>query len=273
MEHYWPATLMASSEPEVYRWLRQDQPPATEALPTHLQSRWLDARTLPSTPLPTADIIAAVGEETARFADIFGHRASVGVPPTFVWDDPVEVAWSDNGVEFVVTPGRRNRCRDERGAPGCTGPALRNAEQGRGVTYLVRNDYFEPERGHTAEGAVLALLRRSRQGRPCLLETHRSNFIGPEADTACSQLQRLLEQALERYPDIRFISSLELGRAMKATAHPLLERRWQYRLSPWRERLTELHRFWRLARISGLSLVLTAVASAAGQSGRYRRRY
>jgi len=246
LEHYWPATLMASEEPGVRQWLEQDQPQATETLPAHLQSRWLNASQLPSRPLPVQEIERAVGDETALFAVELGQDAKVVVPPTFVWEGNVESAWAEQGIEFLVTPGRRNSCRDERGEPGCTGGAIRNGEKGNGLIYIVRNDYFEPERGHTAQRALDALRSRTRQGRPCLLETHRSNFLGDDTGGACEELDRLMSEALSASADLRFMSTLELGQAMREGSGPLLELRPFRRLAPWMARLEELPRFRKL---------------------------
>ena len=256
MEHYWPATLMASADPAVRRWREQDGPGLTESLPPPLQSRWIDARELPSRPLEAADIERAAAGETALFARCFGRPATVAVPPTFVWEPRVEAAWARHGVRLVITPGLRNGCRDGQGAPACRSGPIRNGQLGDGVRYLVRNDYFEPERGHRAGQALEALRQKTARGRPCLLETHRSNFIGPRADAACAELARLLDGALERFPDLRFMSSEELGTALTETAGPLLEQRFSRRLRAWVKRLAELPRFPRLARWTGLMAVL-----------------
>jgi hypothetical protein len=74
LEHYWPAVLVESRDPEVRQWLAQKEIPSTESLPPHLQSRWIDAAVLPSSSLPTQDIEAAAAEETALFAKVVGGR-------------------------------------------------------------------------------------------------------------------------------------------------------------------------------------------------------
>ena len=117
MEHYWPACLMryASTDERVRRWLTEAEFPATEALPSPLQSRWIDATELPSSPLPIDEVAPAAAEEMRTFAAVFGATAEVVVPPTFVWNDAVESAWARAGASVVVTPGLRN---ESRGADG-----------------------------------------------------------------------------------------------------------------------------------------------------------
>lgn len=259
LEHYWPATLMSSTDSNVRNWLCQEGPSATEALPAHLQSRWVDAGSLPSKPLSPQVIEFAVEEEAKLYADLFGKPAEVVVPMTFVWDDGVESAWAQKGIRFVVTPGCRNTCLDTQGRPGCRSGMIRNGDSSGGVTYLVRNDYFEPEKGHTARSALTAMARKTKQGRPCLLETHRSNFLGPNAEAAYKEITLFMEDVLRHYPEIIFVSTRALGEAITASSHPLIENRYRPRLSSWIVRLEELNRFQKLIKISGLKLLLLII--------------
>lgn len=213
LEHYWPPALMASDEPEVRAWREADPPALTECLPPHLQSRWTDASVLPSRPLAVEDIWRAVREAVALFTRVFGARPRVAVPPTFLWNETVEAAWAAEGIEVVSTPGLRSSCRNAAGLPDCDSPPLHNLQSDRGVRYVVRDDYFEPERGHRAEDALWRLLDKWSCRRPCLLETHRSHFLGTTDDTgrALAEIERLLSAALTRLPDLRFMSTAELA--------------------------------------------------------------
>ncbi|MDW8323003.1 MAG: hypothetical protein RMK60_02770 [Burkholderiales bacterium] len=254
LEHYWPPALMASDEPEVRTWREADPPALTECLPPHLQSRWTDASALPSRPLAVEDIWRAVRAEVALFIRVFGARPRVAVPPTFVWNETVEAAWAAEGIEVVSTPGLRSSCRNAAGLPDCDSPPLRNLQSDRGVRYVVRDDYFEPERGHRAEDALRRLLDKWSCRRPCLLETHRSNFLGTAADTgrALAEIERLLSAALTRLPDLRFMSTAELaqpGAQVWTTA-------WPARLSAFLRRVTKAPGFRRLAVVT-LVCVLT----------------
>jgi hypothetical protein len=261
LEHYWPAALLSAAEMDerVHTWLTS--PSRTEELPSSLQSRWVDASSLPSRPLSEVEIQQATAEEVAVYERVVGHLPRVVVPPTFVWDERVERAWAARGVEFVVTPGLRNACWDAEGRPSCTAGSIRNGERGKCVTYIVRNDYFEPEKGHTSGEGLTALQRRFEQGRPCLLETHRSNFIGREAEGSNAELHRLIAQALRMYPDLRFMSTLELARAMRDCSPKLLEARVSRRFAAWVNRLTELPRFWKLGRTIGIAPILRLIAT------------
>lgn len=259
LEHYWPPALMASEDPAVRAWLEGDPPATTERLPSHLQSRWADASVLPSRPLSAEDIAQAVHEEVELYTRVFGERPRVAVPPTFVWNEAVEAAWAREGIEVVVTPGLRSACRNAEGLPDCdTGP-LRNGQQGQGVTYVVRDDYFEPERGHLAARALESLSAKRQKARPCLLECHRSNLIAEEThrQTAFRQLHALISAALGLHSDIRFYSTEQLTGVFTPNreSNPS-EPRFMEHAMAWCARVRLLSGLRPLAKLTGLYWLL-----------------
>jgi hypothetical protein len=231
-------------------------PNYTEALPSPLQSRWVDASVLPSRPLDRSAVEAAVADEVGLYRALFGSAPEVVVPPTFVWTEAVESAWAAAGVQVVVTPGRRLTCRDAEGRPACADKTMRNGERGAGdLVYLVRDDYFEPALGHTPEQALAALRRKSALGRPCLLETHRSNFLvatGRDPATALTALDDLYERALVDFPRLRFASCAELARAIRDADPAWIARDGRQRFTIWLQRIASVPRFGKLARVLGL---------------------
>lgn len=262
LAHYWPPALMAASAAslDVAAWLQQENSPNTEALPSALQSRWTDASMLPSRALSKDTIEMAVREETRVFQDILGQPAAVAVPPTFVWNEQVELAWSKSGIECIITPGTRYESRDADARLVGTGKKIANADRGGGgIIYLVRDVYFEPILNHKAERALDGLARKTAAGRPCLVETHRFNFIESDKDLSLLELERMFRLTLERYPSLRFMSSTELAKAYKLNSPDLIEHGIVKRIKAWVVRLRELTRFWLLARGLGLVGALLAI--------------
>ena len=264
MLHFWPDTLRAAApaQAEVRAWLAA--PELTERLPSHLQSRWTEASTLPSRPHARERVEAAVAEEIALYAEVFAAPPEVVVPPTFVWTREVEAAWAEHGVNVVITPGRRLTCRDASGNPACQDKNLRNAERGEGdVIYLVRDEYFEPLLGQRPEQALAALQRKTELGRPCLLETHRSNFLaapGGDLDAALAALDTLYAMALRDFPSLRFASCAELGRAIRSGDTLWIEQDGRRRFTIWLRRVALLPRFGKAARMAGLLPLLNLFA-------------
>lgn len=264
MTHFWPPALAraAQVQPPVAAWLAA--PDLTEQLPSPLQSRWTDASELPSRPLDDAPVHAAVAEEVAAYTRLLGVPPQVVVPPTFVWTATVEAAWAAAGMRVLVTPGRRFTCRDGTGRPAGIDKTMRNGESGEGgVQYLVRDDYFEPLLGHTPDRALAALARKAELGRPCLLETHRNNFLvaaGGDPDQSLAALDGLYRRALAAYPDVRFLSCAELGLALNGNDPAWVEHDHRRRFTIWLRRVAGLPRFGKVARLIGLLPLLNLFA-------------
>lgn len=262
--HYWPPSLMAAARdnPTVQDWLTAPGSASTEDLPSPLQSRWVDASMLPSRALSPAAIQQAVATEAADYQAIFGSAPQVAVATTFVWNDAVEAAWAQAGIEAVITPGRRATCRNAAGQPGCVDATMLTGERSlSGQTYLVRDVYFEPALGHTPQRLADGLQARTRQGRACLVETHRFNFL-QAGEASLAALETGLKAALAACPDVRFVSPLELARALQARDPEWIETRLRPRLAAWRARLDEIPRFRRLSRLSGLALPLALLGGS-----------
>jgi hypothetical protein len=263
--HYWPPALLtaAQHDSEVRTWLTVTEPAATEALPSPLQSRWVDASALPSRALTPQAIRHAVAAEAADYRAVFGSTPQVAVATTFVWTDAVEAAWAQAGVEVIITPSRRATCRNAAGKPGCEDATMLAGERSlAGQTYLVRDVYFEPELGHAPQRLVDGLQARTRQGRACLVETHRFNFL-QALDASLVTLETGLNAALTSCPNVRFLSPLELARAIQRRDPEWIETRLVPRLTAWRARLDEIPRFRRVAQLSGLAFPLAWLGRVA----------
>ncbi|GAB4178116.1 MAG: hypothetical protein OHK0026_04650 [Rhodocyclaceae bacterium] len=257
MEHYWPPVLMraAASHAGVREWITSQGPPRTEDLPAPLQSRWIDAASLPSHPLPEGDVEQGVEEEVAAFRAVFGRTPEVAVPPTFVWSPEVERAWARAGLTCLVSPGRRYHGRDAGGRPVSDGVPIANGQRAEDMVCVVRDDYFEPALGHRAERALAQLEAKTRLGRPCLLETHRMNFLGDPALAARSlaELDRVLAAARARWPGLRFLPTAELAGHLAGRTWPV-DTRLAPRLNCLVARLAAIARLRKLAWASGLAV-------------------
>jgi hypothetical protein len=263
--HYWPPAVLAAAQTDdrVRAWLTASAPAATEDLPSPLQSRWVDAASLPSRALASATLRQAAAAEAANYQAVFGGVPRVAVATTFVWNKDVEAAWAQSGVEAVITPGRRTTCRNAAGQPDCSDATMLSGERSlAGQIYLVRDVYFEPALGHAPQRLVEGLRARTRQGRACLVETHRFNFM-QASDASLSALEQGLAAALAACPDLRFLSPLELAYTMQDRDPAWIETRLKVRLAAWCARLDEIPRFRRVARLSGLAWPMAWLERAA----------
>ena len=268
LEHLWPPAFMqyaAESDGEVRRWIEAGDGTETETLPSHVQSRWADTTVLPSRAQPEPEITAAVAEEVALFRDCFGTPPTVVVPPTFVWTASVEAQWASHGVAVLVTPGRRYTGRDAEGRPARVDRTVRNGDRASGMICVVRDIYFEPSYGHTAQRAVDAVQAHARLGRPALLETHRFNFIGaPESvEHSLAELGAMLARARETLPGLRFASVEEIAQALRTRDPGWVLQTWPARTFVALRRLARVRRLRKLALLTGLVVPVGLVHMAA----------
>lgn len=269
MEHFMPEVLceVARHDAAVKEWLlRGDR--YSEQLPDALQSRWIDARSLPSSEHPHEFVDAAVATEVAEFARIFGVAPAVVVPPTFICSQRVEAAWARQGVRVLVSCGTRFTGRDAQGRPVSDGSRQRNGDISNGLLCVVRDAYFEPVKGHRGAEVPAVLACYASCGRPLLLETHRSNFtaLNPAAEQAYIELDQVIRLALARFPSLRFLSTAELGEAIAARNPALLDPSTRGRLYAWARRAGQPSPFERLARLTGMALLLRLLSLAACRS-------
>lgn len=259
MEHYCPEVLLdaARSDPALHDWVVEGDG-YTESLPSALQSRWIDARQLPSGEHPPELIEQMVAAEVAEFARIFGTAPAVVVPPTFVWTPEVETAWARHGVRYLVSCGKRFVARDTAGRLIDDGSRWHNGDCSNGLLYLVRDAYFEPIKEHRAADAAATLARYAECARPLLLETHRNNFtrLNPQRDAAFEALDEGLGSMLRLFPATRFLTTEELARAIECSDADLLAQRPCQRLRAWAWRVRADAGLWRIARFSGGALLL-----------------
>jgi hypothetical protein len=184
------------------------------------------------------------------------------VPTTFVWNGAVERAWNNAGVEVVITPGRRATCRDADGQlSGVDRRMLTGDLSDAGQCYLVRDVYCEPALGHSALRLVEGLAERAREGRPCLVEMHRFNFLS-QLDPSLKTLHAAIASSLDRYPKLRFATPLEIANGLRQRDAALLETALNRRLRAWLARLYEIPRFRSATRVTGLAVPLRLLERA-----------
>jgi hypothetical protein len=242
MEHFMPELLcdVAGYDASLKKWLL-DGEQYSELLPARLQSRWIDARQLPSSEHADALVDAAVAAEVREFTRIFDVVPEVVVPPTFVWTRRVEAAWARHGVRLLVSCGTRFIARDAEGRPVSDGSRMHNGDVSGGLLCVVRDAYFEPQKGHRGENVPDTLARYAALGRPLLLETHRSNFtaLNLAVEQAFVELEQAIRLALARFPTLHFLSTAELGEAIRKRDPALLDHSFSGRFRIWIRRVAQ----------------------------------
>lgn len=257
LDHFWEHSLKSYIKKNLSQFQQEyfgQKLLRNECLPAYLQSRWAECDCLPCKTLDNSQIEQAVNNETAEFYRILNREAEVVVPPTFLWTKNVEKFWAKNGVKVIVTPGSRFVSRDENGNMVADIERIYNGMTTEfGQTYMVRNGYFEPGMGHTASSALEYIKRSVYYGRPCLIESHRFNYINDdESYDAYDELDKFYTKAGEEFYDLKFSSTSELAKSTSNINHYFQTNVTAFRVIIWMRRIFILPGFKRLSFYSGM---------------------
>jgi hypothetical protein len=150
------------------------------------------------------------------FENLFGYKSLSIIPPNYTWSNDYNESISNKGVKYIqgirkmMEPGPHDK-------PFYSSRFL-GMKYIQGQKALVRNVTFEPSFGSTPALVNKCLSEISiafRMKKPAIICSHRINFVGfldnRNRDNNLKLLQNLLTQALQRWPDIEFITSDELG--------------------------------------------------------------
>lgn len=157
-------------------------------------------------------------EGLKQFQNLFGYKSKSFIAPNFVYHPDLNERLFDNGVQIIQgmkyqklpLAGKEKREMIRR---------VQGEKNEHGQRLLVRNCVFEPSQfpesydsvGECLKGIENAFLWK----KPAVITTHRLNFIGfihPEnRERNLRQFRKLLKQLLQKWPEVEFITSVELG--------------------------------------------------------------
>lgn len=156
------------------------------------------------------------------FEEIFGYRSESFIAPNFISHPELDRTLYDEGVSYIQ--GMKYRKLPFLGKNRRT--MVRRIQGGTndlGQTNLVRNCVFEPSLHSENYDNIGTCLKDIQNAflwkKPAVITAHRLNFIGhifPEnRKKNLTQLRELLSRMLKEWPDIEFMTSVELGRLMQ----------------------------------------------------------
>jgi hypothetical protein len=153
------------------------------------------------------------------FEKLFGYRSETIIPPNYTWSPDFNKAVFDKGVMTF-----QGNCKMVEPVPG-SNPKYHTIYFGKknklGQTYLVRNSVFEPSmfklRIKDPVGKCLSDMAIAfRMNKPSVITSHRINYVGyideTNRDRTLKMLSQLFTIALNRWPEIEFMTSDHLGK-------------------------------------------------------------
>ena len=152
------------------------------------------------------------------FEQLFGYRASYFVPPNSPFNNQLESIVASEGISFMFAEKKQN----EPFGAGKTKTRFHYPGQINrfGQYYLSRNCFFESsEPGNDwVDSCLNDISIAFRFHKPAVISSHRVDYIGvlDPANRArgLQQLRVLLSKILKTWPDVEFMSSVDLGELM-----------------------------------------------------------
>lgn len=156
------------------------------------------------------------------FEQLFGYRSTFFIPTNGPFNNSLEELTASEGVKYIGT----GKIQREPLGNGQYKKHFRyiGKRNKLGQTYLTRNCFFEPNSWEQTRNWdwVNSCLKEIdiafKCHKPATISSHRVNYMGtidPENRTnGLKKLDELLTQITKRWPDVEFVTSIELGNLM-----------------------------------------------------------
>jgi hypothetical protein len=171
-----------------------------------------DFSVTPSVPQKYEDQIKDINEASAIFYRIFKFYPKSEIAPFYVWDDNTEEAFFSTGIRYIQGANTQIYGR------GRNGNLLQQSHDfgqrsKRGLLYLTRDLTFEPQKSKKSPVALLKWKIRAifSVGRPAVIVSHRTNYVGINAEKNRKQLNEILDYVEQKFPSVLYMGSDELG--------------------------------------------------------------
>jgi hypothetical protein len=154
------------------------------------------------------------------FYELLGYKAEYFVPPNGPVNNLLFKTASENGIRYISA----SKIQNETLGNGITKKHFHWTGQktSYGQYCLTRNCFFEPSAdNHDWVSSCLNDINTAfRWGKAAVVSSHRVNYIGalyPEnRDRGLRELKSLLREMVNRWPDLEFMTSKELGDLISA---------------------------------------------------------
>lgn len=151
-----------------------------------------------------------------QFEKVYGYRSTHFNPPGGREHPVIHQFLKASGINFLDTP----LIKQEHQGDGKFKETINftGKKNQLGMTYQVRNVVFEPnhDRGFDWVNYSLKQVEAAfRWNRPAIISSHRVNFCGhidsKNRKNGINALKKLLKKIVQKWPDVEFMSSVELG--------------------------------------------------------------
>ncbi len=161
-----------------------------------------------------------ITEGLELFNEVVGYKAQFFIPPNFYYSNQLEAFLEKKGIRYLA--GSRRHLEP------IGNDAFKNSIRYTGLKnktnqlYLVRNVQFEHSQTNNNDDWQKSLndIRTAFfWKKPAIISTHRLNYIGyideENRKKGLQQLDQLLKNIVKKWPDVEFMTSVELGEIIK----------------------------------------------------------
>ncbi|MFK8009445.1 MAG: hypothetical protein AB8H03_23995 [Saprospiraceae bacterium] len=157
-----------------------------------------------------------------QFEKVFGFKAQHFTAPGIYAHHSLEEALAEGGIKYIDSLIKKSE-HQGRGKYKNRYQTLGKRNK-VGQRYILRNCVFEPflNPGNDAINECLAEISIAfRWNKPANISTHRVNFCGhidpKNREVGLKQLKILLNEIMKKWPDVEFMTTVELGELMDAS--------------------------------------------------------
>lgn len=155
------------------------------------------------------------------FKGTFGYISKSFIAPSYTWNRRVEEVLWNEGIEYIQGGIYQIEPSFPDGAITRIKHSLGSSNKYSQV-YLTRNIYFDPSTDSEQDWLNDAIARIQTLffwNKPAIISTHRLNYIGricpDNRDRNLLLLEKLISKILALWPEIEFMTSVELGQLIK----------------------------------------------------------
>lgn len=166
-------------------------------------------------PIDLAEQANTIKEGLFEFERLHGFKSRFFVPPNGPFNNQLQKVAFENGIRYLSTA----KIQLEPMGDGKYERRFHYIGQKSksGLIYLTRNAFFEPsaEGKDWVDSCLSEIENAFKWRKPAVISSHRVNFVGVHYEKnrieGLKQLAQLLQRVVKRWPDIRFMTSTELG--------------------------------------------------------------
>lgn len=162
-------------------------------------------------------------EAQELFTNIFGYKSESFIATTYTWNPKIEESLKRNEVKYLQGLVSQRIPVDDDTNFKYKNNNYQGKKSKTGLTYLMRNAFFEPTHFRDKFDVVNNCLERIniafRWNKAAVISSHRLNYIGcidpKNRDRNLLLLKKLLNEIIRKWPDVEFVSSDHLGKIIE----------------------------------------------------------